>query len=523
MKNRKTIILEKLKESFSSVFPIVLIVLLLSFTLCPLENDTFLAFIIGSLMLTVGLGLFLLGSEMSMTKIGSHVGANLTKSRKIPIIASIALVVGVLITVSEPDLHVLAGYAGEAKWPFIFAVALGLGIFLVIAVLRIIFNIKIKYILLVGYGTILLLSMFVSEELIAIAYDSGGVTTGAMSVSFVMSIGAGIAAMSDQRSGEDSTFGLMAICSIGPVISILIMSLFGMDVSYYPHSVPNFSDSQQMGLAFLRSLPQFLRDVSVGLLPIIVFFLIFQLFTEKVHKKDMLRIFIGAAYMFVGIVTFLVGANVGFMPVGSAIGTALASSPIKWSVVPVGMILGFFIIFAEPAVGVLEHQVEEATSGSIPKKILTIMMAVGVSISAGIALLRAMTGISILPFLIVGYVIAVVLAFVAPPTFVSLAFDGGGVASGVMTATFLLPLAIGVCEAANGSSQSVMSDAFGTIALVAMAPAISIQLLGLYHKHKSSHALKGEIISPEIQTPEILEFDESEIEIIDFDVDNFRH
>lgn len=521
MKNRKTVIQEKLKESFSSVFPIALIVILLSFTVCPLGNDTFLAFLVGSVMLVVGLGLFSLGADMSMTKIGSHVGANLTKSRKIPIIAAISLVVGVLITVSEPDLHVLAGYAGEAKWPFIFAVALGLGIFLVIAVMRIIFNIKIKYILLVGYGIILVLSFFVPRELIAIAYDSGGVTTGAMSVPFVMSIGAGIAAMSDQKSGEDSTFGLMAICSIGPVISILILSLIGMDVSYSAHFIPNFSDSQQMGLSFLRSLPQFLRDVSIGLLPILIFFLVFQLFTEKVHKKDMIRIFIGAAYTFVGIVIFLVGANVGFMPVGSAIGTALANSPIKWVVVPVGMILGFFIIFAEPAVGVLERQVEEATSGSIPKKALTVMMATGVSLSAGIALLRALTGMPLLPFLVVGYIIALVLAFVVPPTFVSIAFDGGGVASGVMTATFLLPLAIGVCEAVNGNAESVMSDAFGTIALVAMTPAISIQLLGLYYKHKASFALKGEITAHGTETPEILEFDEQKIEIIEFDVQNF--
>ncbi len=517
MKNRKTIILEKVKESFSSVLPIALVVLLLSFTLCPLPNNIFIAFVLGAVLLVLGLALFSLGADMSMSKIGSHVGANLTKSRKIPIIAIISLVVGVLITISEPDLHVLAGYAPKVKLLFILAVAAGLGIFLVIAVMRIIFNIKIKYILLVGYGIIMVLSFFVPSELLAIAYDSGGVTTGAMSVPFVMSIGAGIAAMSDQKSGEDSTFGLMAICSIGPIISILIMGIIGMDISYSAHPPVLFENSQEMGLAFLSSLPQFLKDVSMGLLPILAFFLIFQFFTERVHKKDMTRIFIGAAYTFIGIVIFLVGANVGFMPVGSYLGNQLAGSNFSWVVVPIGMVIGFFIIFAEPAVGVLERQVEEATSGSIPKGILTIMMAIGVSLSAGIALLRSLTGIPILPFLIVGYIVAVALAFIVPPTFSSLAFDGGGVASGVMTATFLLPLSIGVCQMSN--MPDIMSNAFGTIALVAMTPAISIQLLGLYYKHKADSSLD---ISALEGAPEIIDLETPEgIEIIEFDTQKF--
>ena len=529
MKNRKTVILEKVKESCSSVLPIAGIVLLLSLTLCPLPNDIFIAFIIGSCLLVVGLGLFSLGADMSMSKIGSHIGSNLTKSRKIPIISLIALIVGVLITVSEPDLHVLAGYT-PIKFPFIFAVAIGLGVFLVIAVLRIIFNVKIKYILIVGYGIIIALSFLVPSDVLSIAYDAGGVTTGAMSVPFVMSIGAGIAAMSDQKSGEDSSFGLMAICSIGPIISVLIMGLIGIEgISYNPHDLPSFDNSQQMGISFLAALPKYMGDVLMGLLPIIAFFLIFQYFTEKVHKSEMIKISIGAVYTFIGIVLFLVGANVGFMPVGSYIGNAIVNTNLAWLIVPIGMLLGFFIIYAEPAVGVLEAQVEDATSGSIPKKILPLMMAIGVAISAGIAMLRSLTGISLLPFLIVGYIVAVLLSLFAPSIFTSLAFDAGGVASGVMTATFLLPLSIGVCEASGGTSSEIMSCAFGTIALVAMTPTISIQILGLVFKHKARLAEAAEAEEHiVIDDTLVIELDDkattahtAELEIIDFDIRKF--
>ncbi len=510
-----------------SVLPIALIVVLLSITVCPLPNDIFIAFIIGSCLLILGLGLFSLGAEMSMSKIGNHIGSNLTKSRKLYIIALISLAVGVLITVSEPDLHVLAGYTAK-KFMFILAVATGLGVFLVIAVLRIIFNVKIKYILLAGYGIIIALAFLVPKETLAIAFDAGGVTTGAMSVPFVMSIGAGIAAMSDQKSGEDSTFGLMAICSIGPILSVLIMGLIGIEgIKYIPHDLPSFSNSQQMGLEFLSAVPKYMGDVLMGLLPILAFFFVFQHYTEKVNKKDMLKIGMGAIYTFIGIILFLVGANVGFMPVGSYIGHVLASSNFAWLVVPVGMLLGFFIIYAEPAVGVLEKQVEEATSGSIPKKILPLMMAIGLAVAAGISLIRALTGISLLPFLVIGYIIAVVLAFVTPGIFTSIAFDAGGVASGVMTATFLLPLTIGVCEAATGSDASVMSDAFGTIALVAMTPTISIQIMGLVYKYRLAHAQKEYTINTDAL--DIMEFEASashasveyDCEIVEFDTSKF--
>ena len=522
-RTRLETIIEKIKEACASVMPIALIMLLLSFTICPLPNDIFIAYLIGTCLLIVGLGLFSLGADLSMSRIGGHIGANLTKSKNIPIIALISLIVGVLITISEPDLHVLAGYTGKQKLLFILAVAAGLGVFLVFAVMRIIFNVKMKYVLLIGYGAVITLTVLAylkDPTFLAIAYDAGGVTTGAMSVPFVMSIGAGIAAISSDKSDDDNSFGLMAICSIGPILAILIMGLLGgfKNISYTAHLAPSFTNSQEMGVSFISKIPEITKDVLMGLLPILAFFLIYQFVTVRVHKKDMTQIFIGAIYTFIGMVLFLVGANVGFMPVGSYLGETFGGMDSSWIIIPIGMVIGFCMTYAEPAVGVQEKQVEAATSGLIPKKILPLMMGIGVAISAGIAMIRALTGIPILPFLLIGYTVAVVLTFFCPGIFTSIAFDAGGVASGVMAATFLLPLSIGICNSRGAEPSQIMIDAFGTIALVAMTPTISIQMLGIVFKHKH-HKSEESIADADIEIivmPDSPSVDD-EIEIIDFE------
>ncbi len=531
-KKRLEILVEKIKESCMSVLPIALIILFLSFTFTPMPNGIFIAFVVGTCLLVVGLGLFSLGAELSMERIGGHVGANLTKSRNIPIIALISLIVGVLITICEPDLHVLASYTGEQKFAFILAVAAGLGAFLVLAVMRIIFNVKFKYILTAGYGVIVVLAVvayILDPKFLAIAFDAGGVTTGAMSVPFVMSIGAGIAAISSQNEDE-SSFGLMSICSIGPIISVLVMGLCGgfENIFYTAHSTPIFEDSQGMGLAFIAKIPSVVKDVLLGLIPIIIFFLIYQFFTARVHKKEIAQIFIGAGYTFVGMVLFLVGVNVGFMPVGSFLGSSFGNmGGFSWVVIPVGVVIGFCMTYAEPAVGVMNKQVEEATQGAIPPKIIPMAMALGVALSCGIAMVRALTGIPIILFLVIGYVIAVILSYICPNLFTTIAFDAGGVASGVMAATFMLPLSIGICEA-RGAADSVMIDAFGTIALIAMAPPISIQIVGVMYKLKLKHTeaaesaesadavvieLGGESAVIDIEKPV------EDIEIIEFSID----
>lgn len=511
-------LIEKLKESLASVLPITLIVLILSLTICPLPNDIFISFFVGALMLMVGMALFSLGAETSMTRMGNYIGAKLTKSRKIPVIAILCIVVGILITVAEPDLQVLASYTPIDTIPFVLTVAVGVGVFLAVAVMRIIFNVKIKYILLIGYGAVIILSFFVNPAFLPVAYDAGGVTTGAMSVPFIMAIGAGISAISSQRSDNDSSFGLMAVCSIGPILAIMILALFmGIDnTSYVSKELASFENSMEMGSTLLEAIPHHMLSVGAGLLPVLVFFLIFQLVCGRVGKNELLKVSVGAVYTFVGIVIFLTGVNVGFMPVGSYVGKTIASGNMPWIIIPIGMIFGYFMTSAEPAVQVLEKQAEDATSGIIPPKVLSRMMAVGVAVSTGIAMLRSLTGISMLPFIVTGYAIAVALSFMVPSIFTSIAFDAGGVASGAMAATFLLPLSVGVCEAVGGN---VMNDAFGTIALVAMMPAISIQIVGLIYKIKLRHS---EAVTVEEDSSDIVELDnapENSASSDDYDTD----
>ncbi len=478
----KTILMEKIKESLASVLPVSLIIILISFTICPLPNAIFISFIFSVFMMIFGLGLFTLGVDMSMMPMGEHVGATMTKSKKVSVVALVSFIIGTLITASEPDLTVLAeAIPSIDAQVFIWTVALGVGIFLVLAVLRIVFAIKLRYMLFVSYGIIFLLTAFVSPSFRAISFDAGGVTTGPLTVPFIMAMGLGISAITADESGD--SFGLMALCSAGPIIAILVLGLvYNVDGgSYVKDELIHFVDSREFGLEFLSTLPHLMAEVTMGLFPVVIFFFVYQLFAGRVPKDQILRLLIGVLYTYVGIVFFLTGANMGFLPVGQYVGEAIASTNMKWILIPIGMLLGYFIVLAEPAVHVLEKQVEEVTAGSISKKMLSFAMSVAVAIAVGLAMIRALTGISVLWFVGIGYALALALSFVVPDIFTSIAFDSGGVASGAMTSTFLMPLALGATYAVGGN---IMTDAFGVIAMVALLPPITVQILGLIYRIK---------------------------------------
>lgn len=485
MLKNKTILKEKLIESAKSVLPISAIVLLLCFTVAPVDMANFTSFIFGSVLLIVGISLFTLGAETSMTPMGEYVGAQMTRSRKIWLIILLSFVVGAMITMSEPDLQVLATYVPsiQPSLLLILSVSLGVGAFLVVAMLRILFGIKLRYLLLFFYIIAFTLAFFVNPSFWSVAFDSGGVTTGPMTVPFIMALGVGVSSIrSDSRESNDS-FGLVSLCSVGPIISVLVLGLI-----YNPEGssgaefdITQMENSRELAWSYLSSIPHYLLEVVKAVLPIVVFFFIYQAFTKPLGKKQLFKILIGLGYTFVGLILFLTGANVGFMPVGYLIGTGLGSSNISFIVIPIGMIIGFFIVVAEPAVQVLQKQVEDVTSGAIPKKALAFALEIGVATSVGIAMLRSLTGIPIMYFLIPGYIIALTLSFFVDDIFSSIAFDSGGVASGAMTTAFLLPFAIGVCEA---SGNNLATDAFGTVAMVAMTPLIAIQILGVVYKSR---------------------------------------
>lgn len=489
MNARRTIVVEKIKEALSSVLPVAAIVSLLSLVAIPISSGIFLSFLAGTALLVVGMGLFSLGAETSMEKMGEYVGVQMTRSKKILHIILLAFLVGVMITVSEPDLSVLADQVSSVnRYLLIIAVGLGVGIFLVLAMLRIVFSIRLSYLLLVSYAIVFALLPFVPSNFIPLAFDSGGVTTGPMTVPFIMALGVGAASIRSDKNAEADAFGLVALSSVGPILAVMLIGVIAQpENAIWTMQNPTVIDTTDLTGFFLSTVPHKLLEVAIALFPIIIFFLIYQLIAQPLTKSSIYKILIGAFYTYSGLVLFLTGASCGFMQTGYDLGTEIAQSKLPLLVVPIGCLVGFYTVKAEPAVILLEKQVEDVTSGAIPKKMLSLSLSLGVSAAVGIAMLRALTGIPILYFLLPLYGVALGLTFVSPVVFTSIAFDSGGVASGPMTATFLLPLAAGVCDGIGGE---IMTDAFGIVAMVAVTPLVAIQILGVVYKLRLKKAAR---------------------------------
>ena len=405
-----TIFRKPLKESLTSVLPITAIVLVLCFTITPISNNAMMAFLLGSLLLIVGMGLFTLGSEMSMIPLGEAVGKEITRSKKVWVIVAISFLIGVIITVAEPDLQVLAGQVPSIPdRVIIWSVALGVGVFLVIALLRILFAIQLSYLLIGFYAIVFVLAGFVSPNFWAVAFDSGGVTTGPMTVPFIMALGVGVSAVRNDREAGGDSFGLVALCSIGPIITVLLLGLlYQPDGSTYtPVSVPDAKDTAEMFRSYTHALPEYFKEIFLSLAPILAFFVLFQLVTRRMHRREVMSMLFGLLYTYIGLVLFLTGVNVGFMPVGSFLGESIAAhESYSWLLIPIAMLIGYFIVSAEPAVHVLNRQVEEITAGAIPASAMNAALSIGVSVSLALAMIRVLTGISIMWFLIPGYVLS---------------------------------------------------------------------------------------------------------------------
>ena len=475
-------LLEKLKESLGAVLPIIGIVLVLCFSIAPIPNSVLMTFVVGAVLLIIGMMFFTLGAEMAMTPMGERIGTKLTNTRKISVVIVLCFILGFIITISEPDLQVLAEQVPSIpNYTLIIAVATGVGIFLVAAVLRMLFGIPLAHMLLILYPIIFILASIVPQDFLTVAFDSGGVTTGPMTVPFIMALGIGFSAVRSDKHAENDSFGLVALCSVGPILAVLLLGLLYHpgESGYEQTMIVKTDNSVEMWQLFQEGLPYYMKEMLISLLPIILFFFIFQIVSLHLHKKTLVKIIIGIIYTYIGLVLFLTGVNVGFMPAGNYLGQVIAGLSYPWIIVPIGMLIGYFIVKAEPAVYVLTEQVEELTSGAISAKAMGMSLSIGVALSLGLAMVRVLTGISILWFLLPGYAVALGLTFFVPKIFTAIAFDSGGVASGPMTATFLLPFSMGACEALGGN---VVTDAFGVVAMVAMTPLITIQILGLIYQ-----------------------------------------
>ena len=491
MTSRK-IINSKLKEAVDSVLPITLIVAVLCFFFVPVGSGLMLAFLVGAVMLILGMGLFTLGAELSMTQMGNLVGAKMTKSRRLWLILVLAFVLGVVITIAEPDLQVLAqNVPGIDKTMLILTVSVGVGIFLTICMLRILLGISLRTLLLIFYAIVFILAALSDPDFLSVAFDSGGVTTGPMTVPFIMALGVGVASIRSDEKAKSDSFGLVALCSIGPILAVLLLGfLYPENTASASETVVNsFENTLTVGYSYLEELPAMMGEVAIALLPICVFFLLFQIFSLHLRKLPLLRILIGVGYTYVGLVLFLTGVNVGFSSLGYVLGGVIVEEGLGLLMIPLATLMGWFIINAEPAVHVLNKQVEEITAGAIPAHAMNMALSVGVALSLGLAMIRVLTGISIMWFLIPGYAISLTLSFVVPHIFTSVAFDSGGVASGPMTATFMLQFMIGASTVVGGNP---LIDAFGVVAMVAMMPLISIQMVGFIYSRRTEPEIARE-------------------------------
>ena len=501
------LVIEKFKESAISILPIVAIVYILSLTpLFSLTESEKKIFILAAIILIVGMTLFNIGAELSMMPMGDYAGAGLVKTKKVSVVLIVSLIMGFLVTIAEPDLAVLAeqvkGAVDESS--FIMSVGLGVGVFLLIALLRVIFNKKLSMLLLLFYMLLFAYTALLCELgknfLIPLAYDSGGVTTGPITVPFLMAFGVGIATTLGGKNSSENSFGFVALCSIGPIIVVLLfLILMKGSINYI---LPDYSMSAVLSHGVVSIVIEHAREVGRALVLIFAFFLILNYFIMKLPVKKIVQIIIGILITFAGLVLFLTSASIGFLPIGFSLGKQIVLSNEKVAIFFCFM-LGMTVVLAEPAIHVLTNQVEDVTGGTVSRKSMLVALSLGVGFAIALSIYRVMSGFSILFYLIPGYFISLALSLFVPPIYTAIAFDSGGVASGPLTSTFILPFMIGAC-AEISDSNNVMSLAFGVVALVAMIPLISIQLLGF-------KAIFTKIIKDRISMGRILRADDDQI------------
>ena len=471
----------KIVEALVSALPITLIVYLIS--LLPWFNFTaveLITFTVGAILLVLGIGLFNMGADLAMTPMGAHVGAGLSRQRKLWLLLAVCFVLGVLITVAEPDLQVLANQVGQVMDGnlLIYAVGFGVGAFLLVAILRIVFRQKLSNILTVFYlllfALALLLAVNENLNLMPLSFDSGGVTTGPITVPFLMALCVGISSVLGDRHSQENSFGMVALCSIGPILAVLMLGIFSSNDLTYP--LPNYDVEHNILGAFLETAGHTAKEVAIALGLIVAFFLVCQFVFLKLTKRQLLRIGVGVLFTYAGLVIFLTGVNVGFMPIGYKLGIQLSTLP-DWILIIIGVVVGILVVLAEPAIHVLTTQVQEVTGGYVTKRSMLLGLCIGVGAAIGLYVVRIIFDFSFAYYIVPGYFISLALSLFVPPVYTAIAFDSGGVASGPMTSGFILPFATGLCVALQGS-EAVLRDAFGVVAMVAMAPLITIQLLG---------------------------------------------
>lgn len=487
------VFIDKLKEVLQSVLPITILVIILHFTIAPLPGIEFSRFLFGALLIIMGLAVFLFGVDIGITSIGNYLGKEIARSNSLKLVLVMGLILGFFISIAEPDLIILANQVSEVtdgaipSTVLLVVVSVGIAFMMTIGLFRIVYRYPLRNIFFVIYTLIFILAIFSSNDLFAIAFDASGSTTGALTVPFMLALATGVASLNhDSKSAEIDSFGLVGVASSGAILSVLILGLFtgdsgitgtlSVDVGAYTSWVVPFTDT----------LPHMALETVLSIAPILIIFVCYNLFVakRKMQTADFKRAMLGLLYLYVGLVLFLTGVNAGFLNVGRQLGMTIAGMDSKWPVLFIGLLLGLVVILAEPAVYVLTHQIEYVTNGSVKRSVVLVFLSVGVGLAVLLSVVRVLVPeILLWHYLVPGYIIALVLAFRVPNLFVGMAFDAGGVASGPMTATFILAFIQGVADITPHSN--VLLDGFGMIAMVAMMPILSLQLLGAIYQQRS--------------------------------------
>jgi len=487
------VIVSKFREVLFSVLPITILVLILNFTISPVGTTLIIKFLIGSLFVVLGLTIFLIGVDIGITPLGGLTGTSLAKSNKLWVVLIAGLILGFFISIAEPGLLVLVNQvnlvtSGQISGnSILITVSIGLAIMLSLGFLRIFYNVPLYKVLFALYLIIFGLAIFTSREFLAISFDASGSTTGILAVPFILSLSVGISKLKkDSKASEKDSFGLVAISSTGAIISVLLLGIFSDTNEFSAGLDPGVSESNSIIKSFIDIIPNHLIESLMAILPLLIILLVLQKISFKLKKKELRKILTGFAFTFTGLVIFLIGVNAGFMDVGTSIGNNLALLDNKAYIIIIGFVLGLVTILAEPAVYVLTNQIEDVTSGYVKRKAVLIPLAIGVGLAVALSVIRVLVpGIQLWHYLLPGYIICLSMMFFIPKLFVGIAFDAGGVATGPMTATFILAFIQGAAHAFEGAD--LMIDGFGMIAMVAMTPIITLEALGLVFAIKSKN------------------------------------
>ena len=468
--------LKRLGQSAIATIAIMAVVfLLMAVGVLPFESNLVIAFLIGGAMLAIGQAMFLVGIDLSILEVGRRAGTRLMRMKKIWLILIFGLVFGFVTTIAEPDAQVLIAQITSfnpflSTWLILSLFGIGAGLFVSFALFRVLKKVPLKYCLLVLYAIIFILAIFAPSEYLGFSFDAGSVATGTITAPFLLSLVIGICSV---RSGstKDDNFGAVAIVSTGPIIAVLILGIIAGPMA-------SAGVETEAAVGFVPILVENIKDVSIALSPLLVIFILLQIFILKLPLRQAIKALVGFLISYVGLICFLTGVFYGFSPMGTFVGENLAGLG-TWLILLLGAVLGFLIVFTEPSILVLAGEVEDVTSTLLKKWVIYLALGIGIAISVTIGLVHVVYNVNLWYIILPVMAVAILLSFVIPPIFTGIAFDSGGIASGTMTVAFILPICTGLSGVINGGN--VLTEAFGLAGIVASVPILTIEILGLIY------------------------------------------